>query len=284
MEREKYKSNWNDCISFYWQGMASEMMQLAEDQRALVEARGMPIQRGMFFMLLALSRLARERYLASEEALEFAQIAVSTSAGASDLSNLAHIQFVLGFIHMWRGNLPKAAEQLQVALETAEKVGDAVTQTRCLTYLHVTNRRAHQIDKTREYATLGLKLASELKMREYIAMAKASFAWVAWHGGNSSEVQTQANEALKLWHQMDDPYGFDWMALLPMIAVASAEKNTAKAIEYVRGLFGENQHPLPKDLTATAKQAIDAWTKKDADEAREHLEELIQVSLKTSYL
>ena len=272
---------------FYWQGMAKEMMRLAEEQRTLIEEKAKPIQRGMFFLMLALSRLTRDRYVASEEALNFAQMAVSTSKGAtdaSDLPQLSHIQFVLGLIHLWRGNLADAAEQMEVALKTAEKVGDAVVQARCLTYLAVAHRRSHRIDETRHYASLALKLASELKMVEYVAMAKASFAWVAWSENNFSEVVKQAHEALKLWHQMADPYGLDWMALVPLIAVASGEGNIAEAIEYARGLFGENQHPLPKDLTTTAKQAIDAWEKKKPKMARKKIEEAIQVSQKIGYL
>jgi class 3 adenylate cyclase/predicted ATPase len=272
---------------FYWQGMAKEMMRLAEEQRALVEEKARPIQRGMFFLILALSRLTRDRYVASEEALNFAQIAVAASKGAtdaSDLSQLSHIQFVLGFIHLWRGNLATAAEQIQVALKTAEKVGDAVIQVRCLTYLAVGHRRSHHIAETRHHASLAWKQALETKMVEYIAMAKASLAWVAWREANSSEVRTQANEALELWHQMADPYGFDWMALLPLIAVASAEGNIAEAIEYVRGLFGENQHPLPKDLTAIAKQAIGSWEKKEVAMAMTKLDQVIELSKKLGYL
>jgi len=272
---------------FYWQGMAKEMMRLAEEQRTLIEEKAKPIQRGMFFLMLGLSRLTRDRYVASEEALNFAQMAVSTSKGAtdaSDLPQLSHIQFASGFIHLWCGNLVHAAEQMEVALKTAEKVGDAVVQARCLTYLAVAHRRSHRIDETRHYASLALKLASELRMVEYVAMAKASFAWVAWGEANFSEVTKQAREALKLWHQMADPYGVDWMALVPLVAVASGEGNIAEAIEYARGLFGENQHPLPKDLTTTAKQAIDAWEKKKPKMARKKIEEAIQVSQKIGYL
>jgi hypothetical protein len=99
---------------FYWQGMAKEMMGLAEEQRTLIEEKAKPIQRGVFFLMLGLSRLTRDRYVASEEALNFAQMAVSTSKGAtdaSDLPQLSHIQFASGFTHLWCGNLVDAAEQ-----------------------------------------------------------------------------------------------------------------------------------------------------------------------------
>ena len=170
---------------FYWQGMAKEMIDLAEQQRALIEERGSPIQRGLFFLTLALSRLSRDRYLASEEALDFAKMAVSTSEGASDLSQLSHIRFVLGFVHHWRGNLADAAAHLNAALKISEKVGYTVLQIRSLTYLALTYRRMHQIGETRRYALLALKLASEAKFVEYEAMARANLAWIAWREARS---------------------------------------------------------------------------------------------------
>ena len=171
-----------------------------------------------------------------------------------------------------------------MALKTAERIGDAVIQTRCLTYLAVTYRRSGDVDETRRYAALSLRLASELTMVEYIAMARASFAWAAWREGNLGEVATEAREALKLWHKMPDPYGFDWMALLPLMAVSLSQGNVAEAIECARGLFGENQHPVPEGLTAAAKRAIEAWDQKKSETAKEKIEEAIRISKEIGYL
>jgi hypothetical protein len=64
------------------------------------------------------------------------------------------------------------------------------------------------------------ELATKLGMVEYIAMAKANLAWVAWREEDHAEAEKLATEALDLWHGMDDPYGFDWMAVWPLIAIA----------------------------------------------------------------
>ena len=83
---------------------------------------------------------------------------------------------------------------------------------------------------------------------------------------------------------MNDPYGFDWMALLPLIAVASERGDFDHAVQQVRALFGENQHPLPETLTVVANEAIRASGNKAADAVREKIKTLIQTSREIGYL
>ncbi len=255
----------------YWQGMASEMMELAAKVRPLVEERATPAQRGKFFQMLALSHLSRDRYLASEECLALAQLAASATEESADLPQIAYARFVLGFVHLWRGNLGDAVEHFEAALQLAERVGDPVIQARCLTYLVVAHRRAHQVVGIKRYAPRALKVATQIGMVEYLAMVKANLAWAFWREGHPSEAETSAQEALDLWHGMKDPYGFDWMALWPLIAIAVARDKMADAIESARALFGPNQHPLPKELTTIAQQAIDHWQKNEPELARTDL-------------
>ena len=104
----------------------------------------------------------------------------------------------------------------------AERTGDLVLQARCLTYRAVAYRRLGDVPRCRTEAEKTLVLAEELKMVEYVAMAKASLAWVAWREKNEVEAEKLASEALELWHGMEDPYSMDWMALWPLIAIAFA--------------------------------------------------------------
>ena len=92
-------------------------------------------------------------------------------------------------------------------------------------------------------------------MVEYIAMGKANLTWVAWRQENHAEAEKLATEALELWLGMDDPYGFDWMALWPLIAIALYRKDSSAAIGFARGLLAENQHPLPEKLLNAIRQA-----------------------------
>lgn len=281
---EKVQIELERMFLYYWQGMASEMMELAAQVRPLMEERATPAQRGKFFQMLALSHLSRDRYLASEECLALAQLAASATEESADLPQIAYGRFVLGFAHLWRGNLNDAVETFEAALQLAERVGDLVIQARCLTYLIVAYRRAHQIEGIKRYAPRTLQLANQIGMVEYVAMVKASLAWVFWREGNSAEAETSAREALKLWHGMKDPYGFDWMALWPLIALAFSQEKMAEAIEAARALFGPNQHPLPQELTTITRQAIDHWEGNEREMALTDLAHAIEAAEKIGQL
>jgi hypothetical protein len=268
---------------FYWQGMSKEMMQLAERHRADVEQRGTPIQRGKFFQMLGLSHLTGARYVASEESVRLVELAVSTSEGSTDLSEASHVRFTAGLVHLFRGNLIQAIGHCEAALSLAQRVGDLIVQARCLTYLTVAHRRSGHMDETRAYAERTIVLAVQIGMVEYVAMAKANLAWLAWREKRLSDARSLGHEALRLWHGMEDPYGVDWLALLPLIAVAMEEDRFGDAIELAKRLFGENQHPLPSTVVRAGQEAI-RQTEEDPALAERKLEVLIGVSKRIGYL
>ncbi len=263
---------------FYWQGMAGEMREVAERYRSAIEKRGTPIQRGKFFEKLALSYLTESRYHPNEECLRLAELAFSESRGSGHLPELSHIRFVLGFVHLWRRNYASAIEHGEAALHLTQRCGDLVTQARCLTYLAVAHRGAGRLDQARSCAARTLELASKIGMVEYVAMAKANLAWVAWREGNHAETGKLGCEALELWHGMEDPYSYDWMALWPLIAVAFGRNDIARAVDYARALLVESQHPLPEKLAAATQKAIASWHGNQSQIARADLERAIQIA------
>ena len=91
-------------------------------------------------------------------------------------------------------------------------------------------------------------------------------------------------EALDLWHGMDDPYGFDWMALFPLIAIALQGQNSGAAIGFARGLLGENQHPLPEKLLSLIRQACDEWQNGAQEDATSSLASAIGLARELRYL
>jgi hypothetical protein len=89
---------------------------------------------------------------------------------------------------------------------------------------------------------------------------------------------------LELWHEMDDPYGFDWMALFPLIAIALQGQNSGAAIGFARGLLAENQHPLPEKLLNPIRQACDEWQNGAQEDATFHLASAMDLARDLSYL
>lgn len=247
----------------YWQGMAEKMRQLADSYREIVEKRATATQLGKFFLMLALSLLTGSRYRPSQECVDLARRGVAAIESCPFSPELAHIRFVLGLVLFWKRNFEEAMTACRAALAVAEKCGDLVVQARCLAYLTSACRCAGQITTAQNMAVRTHDLASKLGMPEYMAVAKANLSWVEWRKGNYDKARQFGDEALQLWHSMEDPYGFDWMALWPLVAVAQSEGDIDADVIHLRALFGPNQHPLPDQLSAIARQTIEAWEKKD---------------------
>jgi hypothetical protein len=269
---------------FYWQGRASEMRELAERYRSAIKERGTPMQRGKLFEKLALSYLTESRYHPNEECLRLAELAFSEIQGSSNLPEVSHIRFVLGLVHLWRGNFAEAVEHCTASLHLSERCGDLVTRARSLTYLAMAHRCAHHLEQARSYAAQTLELATKIGMIEYVAMAQANLAWVAWREGNHTETEKLGSEALRLWHGMEDPYSFDWMALWPLIAVAFSRSDVACAIDYTRALLVEDQHPLPERLASITQKAIESWQTSQPEKARTDLERAMQMAQEVGQL
>jgi hypothetical protein len=166
----------------------------------------------------------------------------------------------------------------------AEQTGDLVLQSRCLTYRAVAFRRLGDVARCATEAKRTLELATKLGMVEYIAMAKASLAWIAWRQEDHPEAEKLASKALELWHGMDDPYGFDWMALCPLIAIALYRQNSGAAIGFAQGLLAENQHPLPEKLLNPIRKACDEWQIGAQENATADLASAMKVARELSYL
>jgi hypothetical protein len=269
---------------FYWQGMVKEMRELADQFQTVILERGAAWQRAKFLKALALSMLMDSRFQPSVECGELARRAVVASEEANNPAEAPHVNFVLGLIELFQDDLDDAAAQCGKAFRMAERTGDLVLQARCLTYRAVAYRRLDDVPRCRTEAEKTLLLAEELKMVEYVAMAKASLAWVEWREKNEVEAEKFAREALELWHGMDDPYSMDWMALWPLIAIAFARKDIGGAIELAAGLLEENQHPPPEKLAAVVRKACEEWQNGIQDEAASGLAEAIKIAQELRYI
>ena len=269
---------------FYWQGMVEEMRELADQFRTVIVERGAAWQRAQFLKMLALSMLMNSRFRPSLECLELARRAVAASEEANNLAEAVHVNFVLGLIELFHGDFGDAVAQCGKAFKMAERTGDLVLQARCLTYRAVAYRRLGDVPGCKTEAEKTLALAEELKMAEYVAMAKASLAWVAWRKKDEVEAEKLGTEALELWHEMEDPYGMDWMALWPLIDMAFARKDIGRAVDLATGLLQDNQHPPPENLSAAVRKACKEWQNGVEQEAASDLAEAIKIAEELHYI
>jgi hypothetical protein len=115
-------------------------------------------------------------------------------------------------------------------------------------------------------------------------MAKANLAWVAWKEEQFDDCEQFGQEALDLWHGMEDPFSIDWIALWPLIATALARTQTNRAISLAEGLFSDSQHPTDEEVMSATKQAIELWKKGDAVLAESQMQHALETAERHQYI
>jgi transcriptional regulator with XRE-family HTH domain/tetratricopeptide (TPR) repeat protein len=260
----------------YWQAHTDQIGALVEKTRPMVERYGTPAQRAGFFRGLSWFHLRRDRYVISPETLNYAQRCLEAQQQAGDLSEQAYAHFVLGFAWLWYDDFDAAEQEMIAALGLAERSGDVTTQSRCLTYLTIVERKRGHIDTAREYVRRSLAVAVAGQMFEYLGAAKGNLAWLAWRGRDLAESHARGQEALELWGQLTITYPFHWTALWPLIGVTLAHDQVAETIDHVRHLLEPTQQRMPNVLETILQEALDEWEQGHPKQARERLLQAVE--------
>lgn len=271
---------------YYWQNQPDKIEALVAKARPFVEQYGAPAQRAKFFHGRLLMELNRQRWRVTDEMLGYLRAYVAAQQQVESPGELVFAIFVEGFCWLWYGDLDKAREKLAAALAMAERTGDTSLQSRCLTYLTFVHRQCGQVEETRQSAARSLQVATAAHMPEYMAMATANQAWVAWCTGDLVQAQDLGRAALALFHQLPAEHitGFQWTALWPLTAVALRDEQVSSAMDYVRALLDPGQQRLPDALAACLEQAIQAWDEGAPESARALLHQSVVLAQQMRYL
>jgi serine/threonine protein kinase len=233
---------------YYWLGRVPEMTRTISDLQPIIERHGAPAQRSRFLQSRMQLNMRRDRYLVNEETLSFARSAVEALAADSSQSGLPMAQFNYGFALVFHQSIDAAKRALLAALDLAKRAGDTAQQARCLTYLTLAFRMAHQVADTREHAQRSAAVAAAAGMNDYYAAARANQAWVALHEKSFDAARDLAREAMDIWGWppvVHYNYPFQWMALLPLLRVALSRDATDEAAVCAESLLSPTQQPLP---------------------------------------
>ncbi len=272
---------------YYWLGEWREISELAEQARPVINQCGAPRQRISFLLSLGSIVWRRDRYVVSEEIIALCREALDISKELEDAGEIAWARFGLGFNQLWHGDFDEAEQQMRAALALAEQTGDIVHQSRCLTYLTVLYRKRGEVERAREYASRSLAVATAGEMLEYVGMAKANLAWVAWRAQDLPQAEENGKAACTLWQSLPASHSsaaFQWTALWPLIGVALAENRPADAIESARALLQPTQQRLPDRLTSVVEAAIAAWDGGGSETARDHLGQALRIAEESRFL
>ena len=235
----------------YWTAEPDEIARLAASSRAAVKRYATPAQRAHFFHCLTLMAHRRDRYVVGADTLDNARTALAASRESGDPTEIGTHEFGLGFTHLWHGDAPEAEAHLHAALALAERTGEAVLHARALTYLAIGWRLRGRVDDARRFAERALEAAAAAGTPEYSAAARATLAWIAWREGNTAESGEQGRAAVKTWQTLPAAYPFQWIAILPLLAVALERGELADAAGDAEAALAPSQQRLPPDLTRT---------------------------------
>jgi tetratricopeptide (TPR) repeat protein len=274
-------------LVYYWLGQVAKSDRLRLRLQPAVERYGAPSQRAVYFQNLGWIEFRRNRQVATAEMVALVKATLVAQQEAGHQAGIPAAQFGVGFALLWSGDPQGAMEPLEIALHLAERTGDVSLQARCLTYLTIAHRKCMQMEETQRDAARSLEVAAAAQMPEYIAMAKANQAWLAWRAGDLASVQEVGQTALELWHQLPAGHAsapFQWLALWPLIAVALRTDQLASAVDYARALLDPSQQRVPDELAASLEQVIQAWDGGAPDGARSRLHKSLSLAQEMRYL
>ncbi|HVM72971.1 MAG TPA: hypothetical protein VMT91_14500, partial [Anaerolineales bacterium] len=274
-------------LVYYWLGDLQESDRLRPSLQPAVEQYGSPGQRAVYFQDIVWIEFRRNRSVATAEMVSLAKAALKAQQEAGNQAGIPSALFSVGFILLWHGEPEAACEPLRTALSMAEQTGDVSLQSRCLTYLTIACRQCYQEAEARQYAARSLEVAGQAQMPEYIAMAKANQAWLAWRENDPLQTAELAHAALETWGQLPPGHAsapFQWLANWPLIAVARAGGDIARALERVKALLDPSQQRLPEALEEGLKKAIQAWEGDMLEQARNLLSQSLALAEQMHYL
>ncbi|MFN8487281.1 MAG: AAA family ATPase [Caldilineaceae bacterium] len=271
----------------YWLAETGASAALQARLQPLVEWYGAPSQRANFFQRKSMLELRRNRSIATDEAVRCAQRSLTIYAEANMQDSLPSAHFMLGFMHLWHGDLAQAVDHLQTALQSAEQSGDISLQARALTYLSIAHRQRGEVEATQQRVTRVLAVATTAHMPEYVALASANEAWLAWRAGDDAAVSAQGCAALTLWQQLPATHAslpFQWTALWPLLASALKTAEVETAIRYTRTLLDPRQQQLPEAIVLPLEHALQMWDNGAPAEALQRLKQGLEVAQQLHYL
>ncbi|CAM3647083.1 Serine/threonine-protein kinase PrkC [Vibrio aerogenes CECT 7868] len=249
---------------YYWRNDVAAMRRLTEVIAPEIEHINDPLSKAFFYDAQLQLQFRQTRYKMTEDDVEIAQKAYQTSLETSHNGQQIHSLFSLGVCCLFSQHYDEADIYLHQALTRANKESDATQKTRCLSYLALLCRINGNCEATRDFATQALTCAEKSDMQDYIALASANLAWVAYKHQAYSQARTLLQTSHHIWQALSGefPFPLQWVALLVELdlLMISGDPATAppesRVDEIVAMLTDVSQHDLPDLIIAPLKTAL----------------------------
>lgn len=250
---------WNDWIELlneqmflhYWMNNQDAMQELSRAIESSMKLYGTPAQQARYYQNLVALNFRLERYLLSDQTVALARKLVDSTLVSKDLQLISVAKFFLGFSLLWHNDWSESMSVLEESLELAEQTGDLIFKTRNLTYLAVVNRREGNLEKTNLYTRQSMEAARNAGMLEYVGMAHANLAWLAWKNGDLESVEIQGKQSYDFWEKVPETHSslvFAWTVAWPMAALYCHRGNLSKAIEQLEFIVQPGRKRVEPEL------------------------------------
>jgi tetratricopeptide (TPR) repeat protein len=226
----------------------------------------------------------RDRLFHVDDALAASRQALALSLETGNLQDIARCNFQLGSSHLWSDQLDEAEAYLRRAQDISERNGDLIQLTRALNFLAILYRKRGDIEGVRDLTNDVMQVMTEAHLPQYLGMAHAEYAWLAWRAGDTAETLQQVDKAMNAWQAIARVVAFMWLALFPGMGVALQQHDIEKAVTLSRQLIHPWQQRLPDDLTQLLERTITAWEQNLPEAASDLLRQAFQCAQSSGYV
>lgn len=268
----------------YWAYQWEQMATIAEEIQEQMQASGTPLQQVEYYHLLARRAFLQAGVLGSQESRAAASQALLAARQSGEVNAILTTQFSYGFQLLWSGELDQAAKELSQALASAQSVGNLLLKTQSLTYLTILERRRGNQERAAELAQESLEAAQACQRADYIGVAQANQAWLAWRRRDLQTAERLGQTALETWNIGSYAYPIQWLGLWPMIAVRLAQGRVDDAGRLARRLLDPAQQRCPTEIAGLLEQVVHADSNGDRGSAQCLLEHALTRAQELNYL
>jgi class 3 adenylate cyclase/DNA-binding SARP family transcriptional activator/tetratricopeptide (TPR) repeat protein len=258
-----------------------------DEVRPLVEARGAPPRKTIFYRLCTVQKLLRNRLRVDDEDIANLRASVEAAdhAGEDRDKDVGYATHFLGWALWLRGDLEEAAEQLTKTVRLADRIGESHLRDFALLSLTLTALRRRDTRAVRTLLSKAFKAAEEVGGKaNRVTGGMAVAAWLAWQDGRPDEVFRLVAEIGEYQlTTLGSGAMYGWVYLFPLLAAHLAAGATAEAAAVARQIIDPSQQWLPNDLTAALSVAGESWGCDDPDETARLLDDALILAAAHGY-
>jgi DNA-binding SARP family transcriptional activator len=267
---------------YYFQARLPELTALLTRLQEPIQQHGSPMQQMDYYHVQAQLRNRQERFRTSAETLALIQQIFALAHQTDDRLLQAEKAFSYGFYSLWHGAIDQGIGQLQAALQAAETLGVISLQNRCLTYLTIAYRLQGDRAAVRRSLARSSVVAQIEQRPMYLGTTSANQAWLYWCDGAWDAAVQEAQAALQRWQAL--VYPMQWLARLPLLAIALQQGRLDDAIHEAQALLHPEQQQLPAALTAALQAAVDGWMQQQSAGSVANLHQALHLAQVSGHL